>query len=256
MNQQPIRHFWELLWGMTEKELQARYKHTVFGFLWLVANPFLQMLIIGFIFPLFVKEPIPHYSYYLFSGLLAWNFVSLSLAKAAPSIVFERSLIKKAVFPRAVIPLSIVLSNLINYLAAFILYLVPLAYIGTLTLQSPVYFAFGLFQLIVVVSGMSLIVSSLNVRFRDINFFVQAILVLWFYMTPVVYALAQIPTSLRALWKLNPITAPIQYIQAALTGAPLPSFELTLCNGILVGMIGIFGVWMFNKESSNFDDWL
>src|SRR3989344_1682486 len=112
MSKNELRHFWELLWSMTEKELQVRYKHTIFGFLWLIANPLLQMLIIGFIFPLFVKEPITHYSYYLFTGLLAWDFFFLSLSKATPSIVNERSLIKKSVFPRMVIPLSIILSNL------------------------------------------------------------------------------------------------------------------------------------------------
>ena len=77
----------ELLIGMTEKELRARYKHTVFGFIWIVANPLLQMLVIGFIFPFFIRERIDNYNYYLFTGLLVWNFFSLSLTKATPSIV-------------------------------------------------------------------------------------------------------------------------------------------------------------------------
>src|SRR3989337_4369260 len=105
------RLFIDLLWGMTEKELRARYKHTVFGFFWLVANPLLQMLVIGFVFTFFMKEPITNYYYYLFIGLLVWNFFSLSLTKATPSIVWERSLIKKAKFQHSIIPLSIILSN-------------------------------------------------------------------------------------------------------------------------------------------------
>ncbi|MEK7801481.1 MAG: ABC transporter permease, partial [Pseudomonadota bacterium] len=88
---------------MTEKELRARYKHTVFGFVWLVVNPLLQMIIIGFVFTFFMKEPIKLYNYYLFIGLLVWNFFSLSLTKATPSIMFERALIKKSAFPRMVI---------------------------------------------------------------------------------------------------------------------------------------------------------
>lgn len=131
-----VNHFVELLLAMTEKELRARYKHTVFGFIWLVANPLLQMLIIGFVFPLFVKETVPHYNYYLFTGLLIWNFFSLSLNKTTPSIVNERGLIKKATFPRAVIPLSIILSNLIHYVAALTLFLIPLAMLKTLTSAS------------------------------------------------------------------------------------------------------------------------
>src|SRR3989304_8777518 len=110
------KQFIELLTVMTEKELKARYKNTFFGFLWIVVNPLLQMLVIGFIFRLFIKEPIENYYLYLFAGLLVWNFFSISLTKATPSIVSERSLIKKANFPRSVIPLSIILSNLIHLL--------------------------------------------------------------------------------------------------------------------------------------------
>src|SRR3990167_5732195 len=102
------RHFFDLLIGMTEKELRARYKNTLFGFLWMFINPLLQMLVIGFIFRLFIKEPIENYFLYLLVGLLVWNFFSLSLTKTTPSIVNERSLIKKAKFPREVIPLSII----------------------------------------------------------------------------------------------------------------------------------------------------
>ena len=82
-----IQHFWELLLAMTEKELRARYKYTIFGFFWLVANPILQMIIIYFVFSFFMKEPIENYQYYLFIGLLVWNFFSLSLTKTTPSIV-------------------------------------------------------------------------------------------------------------------------------------------------------------------------
>ena len=92
------QHYIELLWGLTEKELRTRYKYTIFGFFWLVLNPIIQMVTIGFIFTFFVKESVEHYYYYLFIGLLFWNFFSTSLTKGAPVIVNERTLIKKAVF--------------------------------------------------------------------------------------------------------------------------------------------------------------
>src|SRR3989344_8713982 len=130
------RQFFDLLFGMTEKELRARYKNTFFGFLWIVVNPLLQMLVIGFIFRLFIKEPIQNYYLYLFAGLLVWNFFSISLTKATPSIVNERSLIKKAKFPREVIPLSIILSNLVHLILALLLLLIPTLFIRTLDLMS------------------------------------------------------------------------------------------------------------------------
>src|SRR3972149_9344389 len=101
--------FLDLLLGMTEKEFKVRYKRTVFGFLWVLINPILQMLVIGFVFRYFIKDPIPNYFLYLIVGLLVWNFFTLSFQKATSSIVNERALIKKANFPREVIPLSIIL---------------------------------------------------------------------------------------------------------------------------------------------------
>src|SRR3972149_7221596 len=178
------RHFLELLLGMTEKELRARYKNTFFGFLWIVVNPLLQMLVIGFIFRLFIKEPIKNYYLYLLVGLLVWNFFSLSLTKATSSIVNERALIKKAKFPREVIPLSIILSNFIHLFIALLLLIVPILFLGTLSITSFPHLILGFLLLITFTVGLALFTTALNVRFRDVNFFVQAVLILWFYATP------------------------------------------------------------------------
>ena len=90
------RQWLDFLLAMAEKEIKARYKHAVLGFLWIVLNPLLQMLVIGFIFQFFVPVKVENYFLFLFSGLLPWNFFSMSLSKATPSIVYERSLIQKA----------------------------------------------------------------------------------------------------------------------------------------------------------------
>src|SRR3989337_4058776 len=99
------RNYFDFLWEMTEKEIKARYKRAIFGFLWVILNPVLQMIIIGVIFSYFIK--IPNYFLFLFTGLLPWQFFSLSLTKATPSIVYERSLLQKARFPIEAIPISI-----------------------------------------------------------------------------------------------------------------------------------------------------
>ncbi|MCL4199895.1 ABC transporter permease [Patescibacteria group bacterium] len=249
-------HFWELLWGMTERELRARYKNTVFGFIWLIANPVLQMLIIGFVFPLFIKGAVQNYNFYLLTGLLAWNFFSLSLSKTTPSIVNERSLIKKAFFPREVIPISMILSNFINYLAAFVLFMIPIFFLNTLTPSSLIFFLIGLMLLVLFTVGASLLTSALNVRFRDINFFVQAVLIIWFYATPIIYSLSQIPRHYLWLWRFNPLTSCIQLMQHALVGSALPGPGMIAANTLVIGIILILGVYIFRKESKNFDDWL
>lgn len=250
------RHFFELLWGMTQKELQSRYKNTVFGFLWLIINPLLQMMVIGFIFTLFVQEPIPHYYYYLYIGLLTWNFFSTSLTKATPSIVYERSLVKKSAFPRGIIPLSIVVSNFIHFTAGFMIFLIPTLLLGTITPLTPVYSGIALALLLIFTSGISLLTSALNVRFRDVNFFVQAILIVWFYATPIVYSFIQLPKEVLWLWRINPLTSIVQLFQHALIGAPAPGPAMLVSNiSVMLGM-SLLGILIFEKESKTFDDWL
>ncbi len=248
--------FIELLARLTETELQSRYKNTVFGFVWIVANPLLQMLIIGFIFPLFIKEPIKNYNYFLFIGLLVWNFFSLSLSKSTPSIVYERSLIKKASFPRAVIPLSIIMSNLIHFLAALALFVISTITIGTMTLYSLPYSVIAIVLLCIFTSGISLLTSALNTRYRDINFFVSALLIVWFYASPIVYPLTQMPSKYIWLWRLNPLTSIIQLLQHAFVGTALPGPLMIVSNCIVIGIMFALGIYIFIQESKNFDDWI
>lgn len=251
-----IHHFIELLWGMTEKELHARYKYTIFGFLWLVVNPLLQMIVVGFIFTFLMKEPVKNYYYYLFTGLLVWNFFSLSLTKATPSIVHQRALIKKAPFPRAVIPLSIVASNFINFIAAFLLFLIPVWFLGTMNAASIVYLAIAMVLLILFTVGITLLTSALNVRYRDVNFFVQAVIIVWFYATPIIYSFMQIPRGILWIWRFNPLTSVLQLYQHALIKAPLPGPAMMTANIIEIVIISALGIYLFYKESKTFDDWV
>lgn len=251
-----LQHFFELLFAMTERELRARYKHTVFGFLWIVANPLLQMLVIGFVFTFILKQPVKNYYFFLFTGLLVWNFFSTSLLKATSSIVYERSLVKKARFPHTIIPLSIVLSNLIHFLVAFILFLVPTSFLGELTIYSLFQIIFALSLLSCFTIGLSLLTSSLNVRFRDVSFFIQALLIVWFYATPIVYALTMIPRPILWLWRFNPLTSVLQLVQHALLGQPNPGPAMLMSNIGVIVLVTILGIYVFNKESKNFDDWL
>ncbi|MFC1646795.1 ABC transporter permease [Patescibacteria group bacterium] len=251
-----VQHFFELLFTMTEKELRARYKHTVFGFFWLVANPLLQMLVIGFVFTFFMKEPIEHFYYYLFTGLLVWNFFSLSLTKATPSIVNERALIQKAAFPRSVIPLSIILSNFVHMVAAQILFLIPIVFLGTMNLQKIPILLFAYLLLITFTTGLSLLTSALNVKYRDINFFVQAILIIWFYATPIIYSFEFIPYKYIWLWRLNPATSILQLFQFSFIDYHPPGLAMLSINIAIIVAIAMLGIIIFKKESKYFDDWV
>lgn len=241
---------------MTSKELRVRYKNTTFGFLWVVINPIIQMLVIGFVFVFFIKQPIENYYYYLFIGLIVWNFFSLTLTKATPSIVNDRYLIKKSKFPRSVIPLSILLSNFLHLLTAIIIFTIPILFLHTLTLAGIFYIFISFLLLIIFTIGLSLLTSALNVRYRDINFFVQAFLIIWFYLNPIVYTLSMIPYQYYWLWRFNPMTSILQLMQHGFLGQPLPGVAMITINTFLILLTLAVGIYMFEKESRNFDDWI
>lgn len=249
-------YFFDLLSAMTEKELKSRYKRTVFGFLWVIINPILQMLIIGFIFTFFIKQQIEHYYFFLFIGLLIWNYVSLSLSKATPSIVYERNLIKKSHFPRSVIPLSIILSLLIHFLIALALLFVPLLFIHSLTFSGILLTVPLTIWLTFTIIGISLFTSALNVFYRDINFFVQALLMLWFYATPIIYPLTFIPVHFKWIWYFNPLTSIVQLFQASLLSQPFPPLNQIGINFLLSLLLVIVGIRLFSSTSKHFDDWV
>lgn len=253
-------NYLNFLLAMTEKEIKARYKNAVLGFLWILLNPLFQMLIIGLIFRNFIKVPVENYFLFLFTGLLPWNFFSYSATKTTPSIVYERSLIQKAKFPREAIPLSIVFSNLFHFLVSLVLLIIFLLISGdTLIFRSLVaigYLLLAIFWLLVFTSGFSLLSSSLNVKYRDVNFFVQALVILWFYATPVIYSLQILPQNYLPLFQLNPIAYPFEMFRSSLIATPLPSTKILIANLGISLMITLLGILAFKKESKTFSDWL
>ena len=250
------RHDIELLTVMTIKELRARYKYTIFGFFWLVANPLIQMLVIGFIFTFILKEPVKYYYFHLFIGLLIWNFFSISLNKTTPSIVWERAMIKKAKFSRIILPLSIILSNLFHFILAFLILMIPVSFLGTFSLIRIFPLLLGFILLISFTIGLCLLTTALNVRYRDINFFTQALLVIWFYATPIIYSFSLIPKRLLWLWRLNPMTSILQLFHYSLLDAPPPGPAMLTSNITVIIIVTGLGLYIFNKESKNFDDWV
>lgn len=251
-----IQHFWELLWSLTEKELRVRYKYTFFGFLWIIANPLLQMIIIGIVFTFFMKQPVEHYFHFLFLGLIVWNFFSLSLTRATTSIVTERSLIRKASFPRFFIPLSIIFSNFIHFCFALVLLLLTVAPLKTLSISTAPYLIGAIGFLLLFTIGLSLLTSALNVRYRDVNFLVQAVLLVWFYATPILYSLSQMPRDLLWVWRFNPMTSILQLFQHATLGTPGPGPAMLASNIAVMVLFASLGILIFRDESKTFDDWV
>ncbi len=248
----------ELLFAMTEREIKARYKHAVLGFLWIILNPLLQMVVIGSVFSFVIKVPIQNYFLFLFSGLLMWNFFSLTVLKVTPSIVFELSLIEKAHFPREVIILSIVLANLFHTIISFLLFIPLLLFLGKITWWHVIFLPLLFVWMTVLIAGIGLLTSALNVKFRDVSFFVQAIMPLWFYGTPILYTLSMVPEKFRIFFFFNPLTGILEFTRwIMLNGSnALPSVPLICANIFFAIGIFLIGFFVFSREALFFDDWI
>lgn len=249
-----LRKYFDFLWAMTEKEIKVRYKRAAFGFLWVILSPLIQMVVIGIIFSFFID--IPNYFLFLFIGLLPWQFFSLSLSKATPSLVYERSLLQKAKFPKDVIPVSIILSNFVHLLVSLGLLMIFLFLTNQFNLLYLLVLIPTLTWLLVFTIGFSLLTASLNVRFRDINFFIQLLLILWFYASPVLYSLALIPAKLRFVFVFNPLAGVFELFHYAILGEGVINKEFLIGNIIIGAGIVILGILVYRRQNPYFVDWL
>jgi len=249
-----LKNYFDFLWAITEKEIKARYKRAVFGFLWVFLNPVLQMLIIGAIFQFFIK--MPNYFLFLFSGLLPWQFFSLSLTKATPSIVYERALLQKAKFPIETIPISIVLSNFVHMLFSFLVFLPIIFFIVRPPLVNLLIVALALVWLFILTTGLTLLASSLNVKYRDMSFFVQTLLILLFYATPILYNLSLLPESKRLIFSLNPLSSIFELLHIGFFNEGRINAFLLVNNIIMSLFLISISIGVFNKNSKYFVDYL
>ena len=249
-----LKHYLDFLWAMTEKEIKARYKGTVFGFLWVVLSPILQMLIIGFVFSFFIK--IPNYFLFLLTGLLPWSFFSRSVSMATPSIVDGRALLQKAKFPINAIPVSIILANFFHLIVSFLILFVFLLITDVLIFPQILLLIPSTIWLFVTTLGVSLFAATLQVRYRDISFLVHSLLFLWFYATPVLYSLALVPERLHLLFALNPLTSVFEMFHQATLKQGVIDQQLILVNGIISAAVVILGVITIRKQQKYFIDFL
>jgi ABC-2 type transport system permease protein len=247
-----MKNYFDFLLAMTEKEIKVRYKGATFGFMWMVINPVLQMLVIGFVFSFFIE--IPNYYLFLLTGLLPWFFFSRSVSKATSSIVDERALLQKAKFPINAIPVSIILANFLHLLISILILSIFLLITGVLFFPQILLLIPALIWLALITIGISLFSATLQVRYREVNFFVQTLLVLWFYATPVLYELTLIPPKLRYLFALNPLTTIFELFHSSFLNRGLIDGQIVILNLLFSVIIMALGIGIFRKQKKYFVD--
>lgn len=250
-----ITNWLELLGVMTKRELKVRYKRTELGFLWIVITPVFQMVVIGAIFQYLLASSIQNYFLYLLSGLLAWNYFSQTVLKNTPAIVNERHMINKSYFPREIVVYSIAIAHFAHFVAGLALLLVVSIVVGV---QINLFFLFvGTILLFMLTVGTSLFFAAINVRFRDTTFIVSMFFQLLFYFSPVIYSVTQLPSRLQMLVRFNPFVSILQLFQSSLAGSRYETSPITIVYTIVFSLLSVaIGLYVFQKKSRTFDDWL
>jgi lipopolysaccharide transport system permease protein len=214
-----------LIQVLVARDLKARYRGSILGLLWTLLNPLLHMGIYVLLFAVYMQAAMEHYAAFLLCGLLPWIWFSSSLLLGATSIMDGGSLLKKVFFPAQVLPTVTVMANFINFLlgipilvALLLLYGVPFgASVLVLPLIAACQFAFTL--------GLTFVVSAVSVRYRDVPQVLSHLLTFWFFLSPIIYSVAQVPERFRAVVVLNPFAPFVVAYQHILFYGTLPSLE-------------------------------
>jgi len=235
-----------LLKNLVLMNLKLKYRDSVFGFLWSLANPLLLIAVYSLAFKYILKVPTPNYAFFLLIGILPWVFFANALTMATGCIVDNANLIKKVFFPRLIIPVAAVLFNFIQYLLTFLVFLAAMFLLFRIAPTWPM-LLFGVFlglQTIFTV-GLGMLLAIGTVFFRDIRHFVEVLLLLLFWLTPIIYEYPALPASLQALVGLSPLAPFVIAYQQVFYYAhiPPPALWLQACLYAVVAFAAGYAVF-------------
>jgi ABC-2 type transport system permease protein len=255
----------EILWNLVRKELKVKYTASVLGAVWSLLNPVVFLIVFSFVQKV-LGGAVDPYPPFLLAGLLAWNLFNVSVLNGAQSVISNANLVKKVYFPREILPLATVGVGLVDFVlqsAVFFLFLIAFGY--GFQLDTVWIYPLAFVDLLLFSVALTMFVSSLNVRYRDVQHLIGLALLVWFWLTPIVYPIGKVHTYLsgsanslkRAAWYVylaNPMTWIVNGFQKALfhpsdpTSDPLAPFTaaqlgLALTMGALILLVFVYLGW-------------
>lgn len=247
-----------LVQSLVARELKARYRGSVLGFLWSFINPLLLLSIYSFVFAVILpgthSNAVEPYGLFMFCGILPWTWFSSSLSEAAGSLIAGGNLIKKVLFPAEILPLVSVLANMVHFflglpiLVAFLVY-----YQRAPDAWDLVWFPVTVLVQLVLTAALALVLSALTVHFRDIRDILSNILTLWFFATPIIYWISEAPGLGKRVLDLNPMTHLIvSYQEILFFPGAFGHWKWLLALG--AASVGLFlaGYWLFDRLRDSF----
>jgi len=264
---QTERQYWQDLWRYRElfyvlawRDISVRYKQTVIGVIWAVLQPLLLTLIFTFLFGKLAKMPsdgVP-YPIWVFAATLPWQFFAASLASSSQSLVTNSNLISKVYFPRMIVPAGAVVTSMVDFLITFGLFLLMMAWYHIMPTWRFAAVPALMLMAFMASLGPGLLITALNVKYRDFRYIIPFIIQIGIYISPVGYASTTVQEKIPQwawLYSLNPMVGVIDGFRWALLGGKggisLPSFALSLA---VIAFLAILGVWYFRKMERTFAD--
>ena len=244
----------ELTFALTAREVKARYRQTLLGFGWAVAQPLAFMVVFSLVFSRFARLPsdgIP-YPIFAYAALVPWTFLSNALSTATIGLVSQRSVVTKTYFPREVIVISQIGARFVDFLAAALILggmLVFYALRGEVTPSPWILFAPVILLVeIMLIAGASLVTSALHVSFRDLAPIVTLGLQVWLYLTPVSYPLSVVPDWLWPFYVLNPMVGIIDGFRSTIARGQPPAWDLLAISAV-VSVVLLVGAFVYFKRA-------
>jgi lipopolysaccharide transport system permease protein len=251
-----IWEYRELLYFLGWRDLKVRYRQTLIGVGWVVLQPLLTTFLFTAIFGNLAKIPsdgVP-YPVFTYAALLPWNLFASALARGGTSVVVNSQLVSKIYFPRLILPLSGILSPLVDFAVSFVVFFGMMVWYGIL--PGPEVFALPLFLLLLVLTALAVGVwlSALNVRYRDVGHTIPFLVQFWMFASPVAYPVSLVPEKWRLLYGLNPMAGVIEGFRWALLGKEAPDFGVIAISVVMVLALLIPGIIYFKYTERTFAD--
>lgn len=242
----------EMFRSLVKRDLRTRYKGSVLGFMWTFVNPLLQLAVFSVVFSIIMRMNVENYPLFLFVTLLPWLFFSTTTQTATSLMINQANLIKKIYFPREILPLASTTAGLINLALCFLVALGALLLYGM-----PVNMSIVMLPVLMLINflftlGFVLLLSAVNVYFRDIEHIWGFIIMAWFYVTPIIYPLEMVPEQYLGYFYLNPQTYFTLAYRDILYNGVFPSGQTMLILTVLSVAILVIGCLVFRRLQRGF----
>ena len=249
---QELVSYRSLVRNLVTKDLKVRYKNSALGFVWSLLNPLLMMVIYTFVFTKLLKIARPNFEVFILAALLPWNWCTRSLALSANSLLDNAAIINKVYFPRLVLPVATVASEAVNFLLALPALFFLMVWFGVPFTAWVAYLPVLMVIQAILLAGLGLFLSALNVVFRDTGVILEVLLLAWFFLTPIFYDISDLAPDMASwMYRLNPMAAIVgEYRNILYFKLPpyLPGDLRTLATALLILGLGYVFFTRLNRR--------